>query len=685
MEVLRCPNCGGEMTQVSAGRFRCKYCKKESAINVGINELVFSLNAAARCRSKKDFDGAMEEYERAISLDPECSDAYWGMFLSEYGIEFVQDPYSGKYMPTACHRIQTTPVEKNINFKKAIKLVGSVERRQFEEMGKQIDTVREQLLSMSKNMPAYDVFICYKQNEDGTKTPTKESSWARDIYYELKGLGYKVFYAEQSLADKAGKYEANIYAALNSARIMLVLASSLEHVNAVWVKNEWSRFVKLSKDNPDKSFKVIMRGFEPESLPVALRSQQAIRKDDIAWWDKVRNYIGNVFSKEATGAIDEKAKQRLADLDAMRRNALVARQNKNESLSASEVLWNKKKNDAINKAKTEIEKLRSDKWTSDAVKELKEVVCDFGEEDFECAKLCFLLDCSLYCNELIVDELQLIKYPISLVKPSNDTPDIKRLYKVCTEEEKEYFQQIADMCQDNYQAEIELNKVYEMLKEGMYDRALSAAEDVEAEHPTYERCQEAVLLAKYECKDLYTLCNNYASQIYQNKDCDKAKTVCDSIKEPLVKDFEKCRHALKVKYIYPITFIVLICSFLCFAIGIAVHDIYLGDYEGTLSPADPWAYNLYYLCVALVIIGPVCYILGAALPVLVDKSRRSNLIAAGESFGTNLFPIMNLWFCLTYYNESREESRNILKRYECKTIDELEAMKNAFENAFKDE
>ena len=58
--------------------------------------------------------------------------------------------------------------------------------------------------------------------------------------------GFKVFYAAISLEDKLGSaYEPCIFAALNSAKVMLAIGTKPEYFNAVWVKNEWSRFLKL--------------------------------------------------------------------------------------------------------------------------------------------------------------------------------------------------------------------------------------------------------------------------------------------------------------------------------------------------------------------------------------------------------------------------------------------------------
>lgn len=63
---------------------------------------------------------------------------------------------------------------------------------------------------------------------------------------EMQAKGYRVFFSRITLEDKLGlEYEPYIFAALNSAKIMLAVGTDYEYYNAVWVKNEWSRYLKL--------------------------------------------------------------------------------------------------------------------------------------------------------------------------------------------------------------------------------------------------------------------------------------------------------------------------------------------------------------------------------------------------------------------------------------------------------
>lgn len=70
------------------------------------------------------------------------------------------------------------------------------------------------------------------------------------------------------------KFEPYIFAALNSAKVMIVVGTKSEYFNAPWVKNEWSRFLALVRKSHDKYIYPCFRDMNPEDLPSELASLQ---------------------------------------------------------------------------------------------------------------------------------------------------------------------------------------------------------------------------------------------------------------------------------------------------------------------------------------------------------------------------------------------------------------------------
>jgi len=119
------------------------------------------------------------------------------------------------------------------------------------------------------------VFICYKETDENGQR-TRDSQWAQDVYYGLTEQGLKVFFSRITLEDKLGQqYEPYIFAALNSAKVMVVIGSRPEYFNAVWVKNEWSRYLSLMKHDHKRLLIPCYRDMDPYDLPEELSMLQS--------------------------------------------------------------------------------------------------------------------------------------------------------------------------------------------------------------------------------------------------------------------------------------------------------------------------------------------------------------------------------------------------------------------------
>ncbi|MGN0611139.1 MAG: hypothetical protein ACI4JI_05080, partial [Ruminiclostridium sp.] len=66
-----------------------------------------------------------------------------------------------------------------------------------------------------------------------------------------------------------------IFAALNSAKVMVVLGTKPEYFNAVWVRNEWSRYLSLIKNGANKILIPAYRDMDPYDLPEEFSHLQA--------------------------------------------------------------------------------------------------------------------------------------------------------------------------------------------------------------------------------------------------------------------------------------------------------------------------------------------------------------------------------------------------------------------------
>lgn len=322
MSTLKCKMCGGTLEiNENETTATCEYCGTEQTIPKITDDVIGNLfNRANTLRLKSEFDKAEEIYNKIVGLDNTQSEAYWGIILCKYGIEYVEDPTTYKRVPT-CHRTSYDAITADEDYKLAIQYADISQKIIYEAEAKAIDEIQKGILTISQNEKPYDVFICYKETDESGKR-TQDSVLANDIYHQLTQEGFKVFYAAITLEDKLGQeYEPYIFAALNSAKVMLVIGSKPEYFTAVWVKNEWSRYLKLMKADRSKQLIPCYKDMDAYELPEEFAHLQAQDMGKIGFINDIVRGIKKVINKDEpkpavkeTAAADQAANSAVAPL-----------------------------------------------------------------------------------------------------------------------------------------------------------------------------------------------------------------------------------------------------------------------------------------------------------------------------------------------------------------------------------
>ena len=268
MAIFKCKMCGGDL-EITPGSTvcECEYCGTQQTLpKLDDDRRANMYDRANHFRRANEFDKAMSMYEKILEEDKTDAEAYWSIVLCRYGIEYVEDPMTRKRVPTV-NRAQFTSIFMDEDYKSALEYADAYQRTVYEQEAAAIDEIQKGILAISQNEEPFDVFICYKETgADGRRT--RDSVIATDLYHQLTQEGFKVFFARITLEDKLGQeYEPYIFAALNSAKVMVVLGTKPEHFNAVWVKNEWSRFLMLIKNGAKKTLIPAYRDMDPYDLP----------------------------------------------------------------------------------------------------------------------------------------------------------------------------------------------------------------------------------------------------------------------------------------------------------------------------------------------------------------------------------------------------------------------------------
>ena len=297
--IIKCKMCGGDIDFIPGATYgTCEYCGSTSTIPQAEDENKLNrYNRANHFRRQCEFDKAVAAYEKILEQDDTDAEAHWGAVISRFGIEYVEDPATHQRIPT-CHRVQVASILTDEDYLAAVENAPDEEsRRIYQEEAARIAEIQKGILAISANEKPYDVFICYKETDENGQR-TRDSQWAQDVYYGLTEQGLKVFFSRITLEDKLGQqYEPYIFAALNSAKVMVVIGSRPEYFNAVWVKNEWSRYLSLMKHDHKRLLIPCYRDMDPYDLPEELSMLQSQDMSKIGFMQDVLRGVQKVMQQ----------------------------------------------------------------------------------------------------------------------------------------------------------------------------------------------------------------------------------------------------------------------------------------------------------------------------------------------------------------------------------------------------
>lgn len=302
MAIFKCKMCGGALEINNETVAVCQYCgTKQTLPKLDDDRKANLYDRANHFRRNNEFDKAMGIYEQILNDDNADAETYWSLVLCRYGIEYVEDPTTHKRIPTV-NRAQFTSIFDDEDYKSALQYADGYQKEVYEQEANAINDIQKGILAISQKEDPFDVFICYKETDNsGLRSP--DSVLATELYNELTREGFKVFFARITLEDKLGQeYEPYIFAALNSAKVMVVLGTKPEYFNAVWVKNEWSRYLALIKNGARKMLIPAYKDMDPYDLPEEFSHLQAQDMSKLGFMQDLIRGIKKVIGADKTAS-----------------------------------------------------------------------------------------------------------------------------------------------------------------------------------------------------------------------------------------------------------------------------------------------------------------------------------------------------------------------------------------------
>ena len=280
LQSFKCKNCGAlfPATTNENGVLKCEYCDSIFTIpkNDSNNEVLQFLQIGEHNLDACHFDEAYTAFEKASQLNDKEPEAYWGMALAEFKVQYIKDAVNNRLQPI-CHEFNDKEFQANKNYLKALRCAGAEQKSEYFSKAQDIDYIREEFLKLQQSGLDYDCFICVKVSQTGVEqADISKKNWTNDaynadsIYDLLKRHDFRPFFSEREIKGRSGaNYEAMILYALYTAETMLVVCSDEEYLRTPWVKNEYTRFKSLIKneEKENDSLTIVYNGKPIDRLP----------------------------------------------------------------------------------------------------------------------------------------------------------------------------------------------------------------------------------------------------------------------------------------------------------------------------------------------------------------------------------------------------------------------------------
>ena len=245
--LTKCRVCGADILFPANDNSvrHCSYCGRPNSRPRSRPDETRLMKYANERRNMGEFTEAEQAYRKVLQECEEEHEARWGLLLCKYGVIYVEDEKDGTVKIT-CRRARSSSFRSEEDYKTVISQTEQASDevcRSYERDAEYIDNIQGEIRKLHEETDPYDVFLCYKETApEGGKT--EDSVLAHRLFNDLTRSGYRVFFAPESLKEKAGaNYEAALFVAIEMSRVMLALGTRKEYFESTWVRSEWTRFL----------------------------------------------------------------------------------------------------------------------------------------------------------------------------------------------------------------------------------------------------------------------------------------------------------------------------------------------------------------------------------------------------------------------------------------------------------
>lgn len=285
-----CRNCGRIFDYpLEKPTFPCPACGEMHGRPKSEGESLTWLRRANEERANCEFTHAEMYYRQVLGRHPDEHEALWGLVLCKHGVEILEG------RPTV-RILQRQNILDDADYLKACQLAPDDVREGYERIARYVSQVQKNIPPMDG--PGYDVFLCYRSDDQ----KAREYQHALGLYADLREQGYSVFFAERTLRKELGtQYEAKIFHALYSARVMLLICSDAKNLYTTWVSSEWRRFIqRFYQDGDCRLIPILYDGCNAYEMPGELQHLESLVVGQNKWWNDLLENLQRIIRPKKT-------------------------------------------------------------------------------------------------------------------------------------------------------------------------------------------------------------------------------------------------------------------------------------------------------------------------------------------------------------------------------------------------
>lgn len=348
---LFCKNCGEPLVYSSAKNriIRCKHCSCELVLSKedAPESVKLYLHDGQKALDIGSFDEAFTCFDKALEIEPDEPEGYFGRFQAKHKILYLKDEVNSRLQPII-FKLDKKNLFEDSDYLKALSLSNDEQKEVYRKRVEEINHIKSSFMELESNNVDYDCFICVKVTDETTGSKTTDYKVADDIYFALRGKGYRPFFSERELAKRTGSdYEALILYALMKSESMLLVCSNEEYLHTKWVKNEYSRFLHLinNQEKDQDAITIIFDGEPIENIPGKKGKVQGININAFTASEQIENFVHThskrgKLEKKILLEQDESERKKLEELKRKENEEIKARiellEKENESQRAKE-------------------------------------------------------------------------------------------------------------------------------------------------------------------------------------------------------------------------------------------------------------------------------------------------------------------------------------------------------------